>query len=87
MRGDPARQLLALCGFDEGVTARTQNGDKKRGLECHLAGLGVVDGDVVACVVDEHLFAGPVLVPQNHVQVPLPVAVQLTEAAVMCCNT
>jgi hypothetical protein len=43
--------------------------------------------NLVAGVVDKHLFARAVVVPQDHIERTRPVVVKLAEPAVMCCNT
>ena len=72
MRVDPARQILAARGFGEGIAAGAQNGDKQRGLEIDFAGLPVIDGDLVARIVDEQLLSGAVFVPENYVEIVSP---------------
>ena len=82
MRFDPAGQILAAGGFGKGIAAGAENRDKQRGLEIHFAGLLVIDGDLVASVVNEKLLSGAVVVPENYVEMFHPVAVELAESAV-----
>jgi len=53
MRFDPAGQILAAGGFGKGVAAGAENGDKQGSLEIHFAGLLVINGDLVASVINE----------------------------------
>ena len=84
---NPAGQLLALGSFGERVVAGAENGDEQRSLVDDLTGLSVMNRNLVAGVVDKHLFARAMIVPQDHIQRARPVVVQLAEPADMCCNT
>jgi Kef-type K+ transport system membrane component KefB len=77
----PVIQTLAPGGFDVGIGAGAQDGDKQRS-RAHGAALGVVDGKGVAGIIDEELFARLMLVAEDDVQLAAPAAVELAEAAV-----
>src|SRR5450755_1025277 len=79
---DPAGQVLTLRGLGKGVAAGAEDGDKNRRLVEDAAGLPVMNRDLVAGVVDKHLFARAVLVPQDHIQCPRPVVIPLTKTAI-----
>jgi hypothetical protein len=51
-------------------------------VEIHFAGLLVIDGDLVASVVNKKLLPGAVVVPENYVEMFHPVTVEFTEAGV-----
>src|SRR4051794_11693709 len=82
MRFDPAGQILAAGGFGKGIAAGAENRDKQGGVEIDIAGLPVIDGNLVASVINKKLLSGAVLVPENYVEMFHPVAVELAEAAI-----
>jgi hypothetical protein len=51
-------------------------------VEIDIAGLLVIDGDLVASVVNKKLLSGAILVPENYVEMFHPVAVELAEPAI-----
>src|SRR3954454_23040598 len=53
MRFDPAGEILAAGGFGKGVAAGAENRDKQGGIEIHFTGLLVIDGDLVASIINE----------------------------------
>ncbi len=79
---DPASQLLAAARFGEGVIAGAEDGDKQRGFEVGLACEPIINGNLVAGVVDEQSFSGPVFLPEDHIQALLPLAIELTKTAI-----
>jgi hypothetical protein len=79
---NPAGQFLTLRGFGEGVVAGAQNGHEEGSLVEGLARPRIMNRDLVAGVVDKHLFARAMLVPQDHIQSPRPLAIPFAESAV-----
>ena len=79
---NPAGQLLALGSFGERVVAGAEDGDEKRSLVYDLAGLPVVNRNLVSGVVHKQLFARAVVVPQDHIERTRPIVVKLAEPAV-----
>jgi hypothetical protein len=45
------------------------------------------DADGVAGVIDEHFLAGPVILPQYHIQMARPLLILIAKPRDMCCNT
>jgi len=82
MRADPAGKVLAACRFREGVTAGAQHGYEQRSLKIHLARPGIVNGDLVAGIIDEQFLSGAIFLPQNHIQLARPVTIQFAEVTV-----
>jgi hypothetical protein len=79
---DPTSQFLAAARFGEGVIAGAEDGDKQRCLEIDLACEPIINGNLVTGVVDEQPFSGPVFLPEDHIEVLLPLAIQLTKTAI-----
>jgi hypothetical protein len=78
---DPIGQLFVAGGFRVGVGTGTQDGDEQvAGLQ--RAALRVMDGDGASRPIDEHLFAGFVLLAQHHIQFVEPTVIQFAKAAV-----
>ncbi len=74
MRVDPVANFLAPSVYQVCVAAGAEHGDKDLGL-FYFAGLGVGDPHGLTGVVDEHLFAGFVIVMKDNVSVFFPLAV------------
>jgi hypothetical protein len=81
MRPDPARQLLISGGFRIGVRTGSQ-GSHENGRGPSRTGVGIVNGEGIASPIYEELLAGLVVLPQHHVLLPLPAAVENTETTV-----
>jgi hypothetical protein len=78
---DPVLQFLTRGGFGVGVVAGSQDGDEDRSLVLRTA-LRVIDGDRVPSIIHKELLTRLVFLAQHHIQVPPPLLVELTEAAV-----
>src|SRR5882672_5718479 len=81
MTVDPVHLRLVDRSSRESVSAGAENGDKDRGRS-YFTRFAVIDRDGVARPIDEHLFPGPVFLPENDILVPIPALVQLAEATV-----
>ncbi len=81
MSPQPVFQSLAPSGFGVGAVAGAQHGHEDGGFALRSA-LRVKDGDGVAGVIDEELFARLVLVAQHHIQMAVPAMIEFREAAV-----
>ena len=81
MGRDPVGQVPCPGGFGVGVVAGAQHRHEDGGRP-GFAGNRVDDLDGVAGVVDEHLLAGTVILPQHHIQVTRPVPILLAKPTV-----
>ena len=76
MRADPVAEAACPGRLGEGVVTGAEHGDKHVRL-AHLPGKTIDHPYRLASVVDEHLFAGPVLLAQDDIDVLRPLPVQL----------
>ncbi len=82
VRGHPVQELLGGEGLGVEVVRRPGDGDEQLGVECHLAGSLVIDGDRLAREVDEELLARPVLLAHDDVDLSPKGPIQVGELAV-----
>ena len=82
MSADPGLKILTFRGLGVSVVAGSQHGHEDVGLT-HLTGLGIDDLDRLAGIVDKHLLAGPVVLPQHHVELSSPAVVQIAKLRVL----
>jgi len=80
--GHPVQELLGGEGLGVEVVRRPGDGDEQLGVECHLAGSLVIDGDRLAREVDEELLARPVLLAHDDVDLSPKGPIQVGELAV-----
>ncbi|MNN07898.1 hypothetical protein D3C81_1207340 [compost metagenome] len=82
MRAQPVRQFLRPSGFCKGVARRSKHGNEDLRL-ADFAGSPVNDRHGLACVVDEQLFSGSMLLAHDHIDLGGPKAIVLAEPAVL----
>src|SRR6516164_4576903 len=68
VRADPAAQILASGSFHEGITAGSQYGHEQRGFKVRLAAPGIINGNLVASVIDKQFLAAAVVVHQKSIR-------------------
>src|ERR1035441_7096022 len=81
MGPNPVPQILPRGSLGERVTAGAQHRDEHGG-RLDLAGLWVVNRNRRAGVIDKHLLAGAMFLPQHQVEFLQPTPVQVAEPAV-----
>jgi len=79
VRLDPGGRVFPLAGLGVGEARRPERGDEY-GRRGDFPGRRIGDVDPDAGVVDEELLAGPVLLAHDHIELPAPRAVEITEA-------
>src|SRR5579883_3225918 len=82
MPPDPAGQVLRESPLQVRHIAHPQRRNEDVNV-VELPGLWLHDRERQPGPVDEQLLAGPVGLPEHHIEVPLPPAIPLTEAAVL----
>ena len=82
MGADPVRQIPCPGGLGVGVVAGAQHRYEDVGGP-GFTGCRIDDVDGVAGVIDEHFLAGPVILPQHHIQMARPVAILIAEPTVV----
>ena len=82
MGANPVGQALAPGGFDIGVVGGPEHRDEDLSL-VHLAALAIHDGQSVPGIIDKELFAGPVTLAHDHIELARPGAIGLAKPAVL----
>src|ERR1017187_7244761 len=77
----PAPQILSRRSFGKRIAAGAQHGNE-HGSRMDFAGRGIVYRNRRAGVIDEHLLAGAVCLPQYQIELLQPTPVQIAEPAV-----
>ena len=77
----PAPQILPRRSFGKRIAAGAQHGHE-HGSRMDFAGRGIVYRNRRAGVIDEHLLAGAVCLPQYQIELLQPTPVQIAEPAV-----
>src|ERR1019366_5123006 len=77
----PAPQILPRRSFGKRIAAGAQHGHE-HGSRMDFAGRGIVNRNRRAGVIDEHLFARAVCLPQHQIEFLQPTPVQIAEPAV-----
>jgi hypothetical protein len=81
MGADPVPQILPGRSFREGIAASAQHAHEY-GVGVHFTARRLVNRNRGSGVIDEHLLASAVLLPQNQVQLFQPSPVEFTEPAI-----
>jgi len=74
VRADPVPQAARPCGFGIGVAAGAQHRHKHIGI-ARVSGEPVYDTRRLAGMIDEHLLSGAIVLSQDQIQSPRPLAV------------